>query len=263
MRETWPMSLATDWTAHFGSLLPVAHLLRTSLASTGWLRIHSLPEAKRYPETETEYSELLRRHREVASEVLGAADAPCILIVTRYAVGTVPTDWREESRQRGRPLEPATLWGRRPSDDEDEVFYEFGVSRVAFSPDQRELDSRIVAHAIVDLAGHKTIDGQIVEERYRSLVKLVCGIAPADCFLITQDMRRWDAHEKLVATDLNVETNGRVLRRTASRWVIEFGSRRSLQLTVDIDAHQLDYFDEGLGTVLRGSVDCHGFDTGY
>jgi len=37
-----------------------------------WLRIHSLPDSKRYAEDESEFSELVRRHSLVATEILGS-----------------------------------------------------------------------------------------------------------------------------------------------------------------------------------------------
>jgi len=36
-----------------------------------WFRIHSLPESKRYPESEAEENILLARHNEIARDVLG------------------------------------------------------------------------------------------------------------------------------------------------------------------------------------------------
>lgn len=44
-----------------------------------WLRIHSLPESKRYAHLEEEYVELLLRHNKVARDALGEG-AQCYLI---------------------------------------------------------------------------------------------------------------------------------------------------------------------------------------
>jgi len=65
------MNVANTWKAHLGDLAPVGHLMRVALPDR-WLRIHSLPDSKRYAETADEYAELLRRHNEVVSEILGA-----------------------------------------------------------------------------------------------------------------------------------------------------------------------------------------------
>lgn len=59
-----------------------AHELR-EVYGDRWLRIHSLPESKRYPEDEMEYRELLRRHNLVATETLGEG-IECVLLHTRF-----------------------------------------------------------------------------------------------------------------------------------------------------------------------------------
>jgi hypothetical protein len=56
------------WQSKISEIAPAGHVLRRFLADN-WVRFHSLPESKRYPETESEYLELLRRHSEVANEL--------------------------------------------------------------------------------------------------------------------------------------------------------------------------------------------------
>ncbi len=75
--------LQQRWKTFYGSAPPVTHLLRDVILDR-WLRIHSLPESKRYAETPDEYSILLLRHNTVATEVLGS-QTPCLLLVGRYA----------------------------------------------------------------------------------------------------------------------------------------------------------------------------------
>ncbi|MUG92840.1 hypothetical protein F7734_10420 [Scytonema sp. UIC 10036] len=70
------------WQKFYGSAPPVAHLLRNEIPDR-WLRIHSLAETKRYPQTLDEYSILLSRHNTVATEVLGV-QTRCKLFVSQY-----------------------------------------------------------------------------------------------------------------------------------------------------------------------------------
>jgi hypothetical protein len=56
------------WQLEISKIAPVGHVLRRFLGDN-WTRFHSLPESKRYPETESEYLELLRRHSEVTNEL--------------------------------------------------------------------------------------------------------------------------------------------------------------------------------------------------
>jgi hypothetical protein len=66
------------WNEHYPDSPPVGFLLRQTYPER-WLRIHSLPESKRYAETEAEYSELILRQNAVATETLGEGSS-CYLI---------------------------------------------------------------------------------------------------------------------------------------------------------------------------------------
>ena len=60
------VNLAEEWKRRFVNP-PISHWMRDS---PGWLRIHSLPGSKRYPESDAEYAEMVRRHNAVAQAVL-------------------------------------------------------------------------------------------------------------------------------------------------------------------------------------------------
>lgn len=64
------MTTLSRWLKLSEQTPPVSHLLRDKFTDR-WFRIHSLPRAKRYADTETEVAELKRRHHELAKEVLG------------------------------------------------------------------------------------------------------------------------------------------------------------------------------------------------
>lgn len=72
-------TVTDDWKRSFGQVAPIGHLCREALHDR-WLRIHSLPEAKRYPETRAERGELLARQNTVATATLGS-DATCTVFV--------------------------------------------------------------------------------------------------------------------------------------------------------------------------------------
>lgn len=73
------LNFAEHTTTAFGDLPPVGHVLRSAI-STRWLRVHSLPNSKRYAETQREHDELLLRYNELAAEIL-ASDAPAIVFL--------------------------------------------------------------------------------------------------------------------------------------------------------------------------------------
>lgn len=66
------------WRAWYPGAPPLAHLMRQAHPER-WMRIHSLPESKRYAETDAEWAELLRRQNTVATDVLGEG-ARCALV---------------------------------------------------------------------------------------------------------------------------------------------------------------------------------------
>ena len=86
----------SDWNAAFGNAPPLSFRLWDEFHDR-WFRIHSLPESKRYAETEEEYEILLSRAESQGNDILGVGE-PCWLIAA-YAtpidddiVGLSP-DW--------------------------------------------------------------------------------------------------------------------------------------------------------------------------
>lgn len=78
-----PQAFGDYWRATFPDCPPVAHLLRQAYAQR-WLRIHTLPESKRYAQDAVEYREILHRHNTMLAEVIGWGQ-PCILVLTGYS----------------------------------------------------------------------------------------------------------------------------------------------------------------------------------
>ena len=78
------------WRHWYPGAPPVGFLLRDAYPER-WVRIHSLPDSKRYATSEPEHAELRRRHNAVASDVLGDGSA-CALVIhqacdTRWSRG--------------------------------------------------------------------------------------------------------------------------------------------------------------------------------
>jgi hypothetical protein len=62
--------------------MPAGFLARKAIPDR-WLRIHSLPESKRYAQSESEQEELIARHNSVASYALGE-NCACTLFIARF-----------------------------------------------------------------------------------------------------------------------------------------------------------------------------------
>lgn len=89
------------WPLQFPGCEPVAHRLRDALAHR-WVRFHSLPESKRYPEHPDEYAELLARHNRVLGALAAVGDA-VVLLTTGYSEASEVTPRPAELRS----LDPA------------------------------------------------------------------------------------------------------------------------------------------------------------
>jgi hypothetical protein len=137
------------WAATFPNCPPYPPMLRSACPER-WLRIHSLPRAKRYATTANEKRLLLERHETVADRLLSSDRASCALVVT-YANGYRGKG--EPSSVTSRKMEIATEWlepaWRDSSIDDDLDETVFAVSPFTY----RRGD---LAPLIVDVADDRT-----------------------------------------------------------------------------------------------------------
>jgi hypothetical protein len=109
-----PEELAALWRARRGACPPLAHRFRAAFPDR-WVRFHSLPGSKRYPESEAEYAVLLNRHNTVLDELFAGAD---VFVVTM--------DWSDASEPGVVPAERQSLapdavrWWSQPDHDDPE-----------------------------------------------------------------------------------------------------------------------------------------------
>ncbi|WP_043970528.1 MULTISPECIES: DUF3885 domain-containing protein [Acinetobacter] len=74
-------SFQSQWDLFYPNKLPISHLLKHYFPQS-WLRIHSLPESKRYADTAAEYELLLDRHNKIITDCFG--DDTSIFIVSGH-----------------------------------------------------------------------------------------------------------------------------------------------------------------------------------
>jgi hypothetical protein len=96
-----PEEFLEHWRRTYGETPLVGHVLRDRFPRR-WLRIHNLPDSKRYAETEDEHQEILRRQNALLSDLIGD-DRPFELVFGYYG---------EEDRLPGEVL--AALRGLGP-----------------------------------------------------------------------------------------------------------------------------------------------------
>ena len=86
--------MLSDWDRWFPDCEPVAHHLPITFPGR-WVRFHSLPGSKRYPEDEAEYGTVLERHNRVLGE-LACAGEPVALLTTGYSETADPAPRQQE-----------------------------------------------------------------------------------------------------------------------------------------------------------------------
>jgi hypothetical protein len=85
------------WNQHFPDCPLMSHILRKTHPDR-WFRIHTLPSSKRYPQTLAEYTEVLRRHNTILTDLL-PSDQSIILLATSYSMGDPNPSLPEVLRQ--------------------------------------------------------------------------------------------------------------------------------------------------------------------
>ena len=70
------------WTLTYPDAVPISYLFKHKY-SDSWFRIHSLPESKRYADSDSEWKILLTRQNEIITDLFGF-DEPVFLITSVY-----------------------------------------------------------------------------------------------------------------------------------------------------------------------------------
>jgi hypothetical protein len=114
----------SQWFQHpFIKAFPLSHLMREAFPEH-WLRIHSLPNSKRYPDNETERQIVLNRYARFGTALLGER-APCLIIQSRFN-GCARTD----------ELMPDLDWAPiHKVEESDEDFYDSWMTTTLWNPE--------------------------------------------------------------------------------------------------------------------------------
>lgn len=127
------------WQSQFGEIAPRGHILRRALPER-WVRFHSLPDAKRY--AESEYREIQQRHLAVASTLFNA-DEPLYVFRAHESEARLRGKARHQlaGRQFGEAV--AVMPTATQTDDEDRFNVRALVSK--WKPDFFEEAVRLLA----------------------------------------------------------------------------------------------------------------------
>jgi len=140
-----PNELHRRWQAAYPDCPPTGYILRSQYRER-WVRFHSLPGSRRYPESEDDYQTLLHRHNAVLSG-LNDGESGIVLISTGYSNTDVP-DQRYAKLQH---LDPhAQHWhtiAKHVLDNDEEYpnYWHFFMSQHSWTPGIFDAILRIVA----------------------------------------------------------------------------------------------------------------------
>jgi len=132
------------WQERWPACRPIGHELR-DCAHDRWIRFHSLPKSKRYPEDDDEYGELLHRHHTVIDDLRASTRSDELVVITASWSGSERSVDREPEVAALLPGEPWVDVLRETDEDGDEFWTHLFVARV--KPDAAGLDGllRLVA----------------------------------------------------------------------------------------------------------------------
>jgi hypothetical protein len=124
------------WNINYPESNQIGHELK-SVYPNRWLRIHSLPESKRYAESEDEYQIILNRQNKLISELIGE-NTEIIITSGQYETelkDEISTELNNYGKfEKCRTIELHKIY---PEEYEDEFFY-----YVYFKPDIWKLNSK-------------------------------------------------------------------------------------------------------------------------
>lgn len=136
--------LTKFWNGKFDNFTPEAHNLKYAYKSR-WVRFHSLPESKRYPENESEYLEILSRHNLVLQELCGKG-SKVFVVLPEYSEEPVPSQPRPELVKLFSASEPWCTLAQHEDDDDYESYWHLHVSEIEFPSSELNSLFRMVAN---------------------------------------------------------------------------------------------------------------------
>jgi len=136
------------WQQAFDAVTPKAYNLK-HVFKNRWVRFHSLPQSKRYPDNEAEYAEVLRRHNLVLQELWGNT---CRLwvVLSEYSEAQLPSN-PDSKLARLFPASMPWCYFEQHTEGDDGAWYcHLHVTELTYSGTELNSLFRLVANDEVD-----------------------------------------------------------------------------------------------------------------
>jgi hypothetical protein len=136
--------LAKFWNNDFTDFVPEVHNLKHEYKDR-WVRFHSLPESKRYPENEAEYLEVLSRHNVVLQELCGS-ECNVFVVLPEYSENRLPAGPEPELSSLFSGSEPWCTLQQHEDGDDCEYYWHLHGLEVKFTGGEFNSLFRMVAN---------------------------------------------------------------------------------------------------------------------
>ncbi|MCM0148661.1 hypothetical protein KCN56_08830 [Photobacterium galatheae] len=123
--------LTLFWKREFNDFFPEAHSLKHEYQNR-WVRFHSLPESKRYPENEEEYLEIFRRHNTVLQALVGSK-ARILVVLPEYSNSEAPKKPEPALAKLFQATKPWCSLVQHEEDDDIQLLWHLHVAEIEYS----------------------------------------------------------------------------------------------------------------------------------
>lgn len=132
------------WNNEYPESLPINHELKW-IYKKRWFRIHSLPESKRYAETEDEYNIILKRQNQLIDDLIGK-ESEIVICFGLYTNDITNENYREITDfGEFQKVITIDLQKERPEEYEDEMYFDIFVKIENWKRDNRNEILKAVA----------------------------------------------------------------------------------------------------------------------
>ncbi|MCU4157452.1 hypothetical protein J1N10_15855 [Carboxylicivirga sp. A043] len=132
------------WQKEYPNSFPIRHELKW-IYENRWFRIHSLPESKRYAETEDEYKIILDRQNQLIEDLIGEKTEFVIVygLYSNHLTNDKPTD-QTDFGEFNKAL-TINLTKERPEEYEDEMYFDIFIRVEKWQSDNKNEMLRAIA----------------------------------------------------------------------------------------------------------------------
>lgn len=132
------------WETAYPESYPINHELKW-IYPNRWFRIHSLPESKRYAESDSEYQIILERQNQLMNDLIGE-DTEIIISFGLYTDDIANDNYKElNDYEEFLKVQTIDLHKERPEEYEDEMYFDIYIKKDRWKSDSKNQMLKAIA----------------------------------------------------------------------------------------------------------------------